>query len=81
MSGRFASSWLSQRITSLLGLPGPLVPGLRGLPGLPEWPQAPVRRREREPGPEPLSLPVSAPRPFCILQLQKIMPRRKTVKK
>jgi hypothetical protein len=56
------------------------LPGLPVLPVLPVLPErAPERRRERGPG--PFSLPASSLRPFCILQLQMIMPRRKTVKK
>jgi hypothetical protein len=56
-----------QRVLRVLRVPGPArVPGLA---------------RVQEPGQSQPWEPVWALQPFCILQLQKIMPRRKTVKK
>ncbi len=57
------------------------VPQVLRVPQVPGPARVPGRVQEPEPGPVQPWEPVSALQPFCILQLQKIMPRRKTVKK
>jgi len=71
------SSWLLRLFT---WQPVPPVPPVPRVPGPPQV-QGLARGRVQVPGQAQPWGPGPALQPFCILQLQKIMPRRKTVKK